>query len=52
MIYEYAGFHYDMEMKDGKAVWAHPQEGQHRAATKDRHRRAAVESFNQEKKLK
>lgn len=38
--YEYAGFHY--HLTDGAMV---PLPGQHNAASKDKHRRAALECF-------
>lgn len=52
VVHEYAGFHYDMEIQGGKAVSAHPLICQHKAAGKDKHRRAAVETYNQEHSLK
>lgn len=48
VIHEYAGFHYDMDLDDtGKAISAHPLIGQHKAAGKDKHRKAAVETYNE-----
>lgn len=48
--YEYAGFRYEVKRYNGRAVAMHPQEGQHPAAAKDKHRRAALESFFQDGK--
>jgi hypothetical protein len=51
-VYEYAGFDYILTLDDdGRAAWAKPVDGQHIAAGKDKHRRAAVEMYNQEKGL-
>jgi hypothetical protein len=47
---QYAGFRYQMVMGlKGQAVMAIPLPGQHKAAAKGRHCRAAVEQFNQRK---
>jgi hypothetical protein len=47
---EYAGFRYQIVMGlKGQAVMAVPVEGQHKAAGKGKHCRAAVEQFNQMK---
>ena len=47
MIYEYAGFRYTITT-DGNHLRAAPLPGQHRAAAKDKHLRAAVECFMQD----
>lgn len=48
---EYAGFLYQLVMGlKGQAVMATPLPGQHRAAAKGKHCRAAVEIFNQTRK--
>lgn len=42
--HEYAGFHYTMTVgDDGRVIGAVPLPGQHPAASKERHRRAAIE---------
>lgn len=46
--YEYAGFLYWVKRENGKAVAMIPHERQHPAAGKDKHRRAALESFFQD----
>lgn len=43
--YEYAGFHYQIDQDERGGLWAVPLEGQHRAALKDKHRRAAIWEF-------
>lgn len=46
-VIEYAGFQYQLVMGlKGQAVMATPLPGQHRAAAKGKHCRAAVEEFN------
>lgn len=47
--HEYAGFRYVIVHEDGEPVRAEPVEGQHPAAAKDKHRRAALETFVQER---
>jgi hypothetical protein len=48
---EYAGFRYQLVMGlKGQAVMALPIPGQHKAAGKGKHCRAAVEKYNQERK--
>ncbi len=48
---EYAGFIYEIVVnRDGSAAWASPAHGQHRAAAKEKHRRAAIEEFNRTRK--
>ncbi len=42
--YEYAGFHYEIKY-DGQRYWAFPHLGQHSAASKEKHRRAALEQY-------
>lgn len=50
VTYEYAGFRYIMTLDETcKAVSARPAEGQHPAARKEKHLRAAVELYNEEK---
>lgn len=52
-IYEYAGFRYTIEQRKGDDwLKAYPLPGQHPAANKDKHRRAAVEMFKQENGVK
>lgn len=47
--YEYAGFRYTIDQREGDGnLHAYPHEGQHPAANKEKHRRAAVETFVQE----
>lgn len=46
-IHEYAGFKYIMTLEDGR-YRATPVEGQHPNVWKDKHRRAAVETYLQE----
>lgn len=47
--YEYAGFRYLIRIDAlGKAIRATPLSGQHSAAAKDKHCRAAVEQYNRE----
>jgi hypothetical protein len=49
MRYEYAGFQFEMELDEqGRAVSARPLAHQHPASRKDKHRRAAIECYNQE----
>ena len=48
LLHEYAGFMYHVKIVDGKAVEAQPTNGQHPAANKDKHRKAAVETWNDE----
>lgn len=48
VIHEYAGFQYYMEFENGLAVRATPVPGQHPAVNKEKHRRAAVETYRQE----
>lgn len=48
VIHEYVGFQYRMEFENGLAVRAVPIEGQHRAAYKEKHRMAALETYRQE----
>jgi hypothetical protein len=48
VIHEYAGFRYFMEYENGLAVRATPCPGQHPAANKEKHRRAALETYQQE----
>lgn len=43
--YEYVGFRYVIEAPDNTHILATPLPGQHPAAAKDKHRRAAVECF-------
>ena len=51
--HEYAGFHYTIDQREGDEwVKAYPHPGQHQAAWKDKHRRAAVDTFKQEKGIK
>ncbi len=48
---QYAGFRYQMVMGlKGQAVMAIPLPGQHPAANKGKHCRAAVEMFNEQRK--
>lgn len=47
--YEYVGFHYTI-MKDGLLTCAAPHLGQHPAAGKAKHIRAAVECYLQDEK--
>lgn len=42
--YEYAGFHYTI-MHDGLLIQASPHSGQHPAAGKNKHIRAAIDGF-------
>lgn len=42
--YEYAGFHYIID-GEPKHLTAIPVQGQHAAASKEKHRRAAIECF-------
>ncbi len=44
-IYEYAGFTYLVESKSGGGVKLIPAPGQHPAAYKEKHRRAALECY-------
>ena len=46
--YEYAGFKYYIHEDIENRLYAIPYLGQHKAASKDRNRRAAVEQFNEE----
>lgn len=46
--YEYAGFLYVVLLVNQRAVSAHPKAGQHRAANKEKHCRAAVSCYNQD----
>jgi hypothetical protein len=47
--YEYAGFRYTIDQREGDGqLRAYPHEGQHPAANKEKHRRAAVECFIQD----
>lgn len=48
ITHEYVGFHYDMLIENGVAVAAFPLIGQHKAAGKEKHRRAAIETYNQQ----
>ena len=49
--HEYAGFHYMIDVDaEGKAFGANPLIGQHKAASKDKDRRAAITTYNQERK--
>jgi hypothetical protein len=48
--HEYAGFRYVIDIGGAGNVRAVPEEGQHQAAWKEKHRRAAVETFFQEQK--
>lgn len=51
IVIEYAGFFYHIHLDlNEQAVAADPTPHQHRAAGKDRHRRAAVEQYNQERR--
>lgn len=43
--YEYAGFIYEMNQDDNGRWIARPLDGQHPAASKNKHRRAAVECW-------
>ena len=45
--YEYAGFHY---LIDTETLIAEPVPGQHHAVNKEKHRRAAVECWQQEQR--
>lgn len=45
---EYAGFYYTITLVDG-FFYAEPKPGQHKAAGKDKHRRAAIEQFLEER---
>jgi len=47
MRYEYAGFHYTIVV-DGDKVTVIPAAGQHPAASKEKHVRAALECFFEE----
>jgi hypothetical protein len=48
-VIEYAGFRYQMVMGlKGQAVMATPLPGQHKAAGRIKHCRAAVEQFNEQ----
>lgn len=50
-VYEYAGFLFAITTDTaGAAIQACPLPGQHPAAGKDKHRRAAIEGFNSENK--
>jgi ATP-dependent DNA ligase len=42
--YEYAGFQYEIKY-DGERYWAFALPGQHSAADKQKHRRAALEQY-------
>lgn len=47
--YEYAGFEYQITKTSDRPDWqAVPLLGQHRAANKDKHRRAAIECYLQD----
>lgn len=48
--WEYAGFMYRLTSPEPHRVIATPHEGQHPAANKEKHRRAAVETFLEEHK--
>lgn len=51
--YEYAGFRYIIEMDEiGKPIRARPIDGQHSAASKEKHRRMALECFVQDNGIK
>jgi hypothetical protein len=43
--WEYAGFWYVIQRAADGSVTAEPEPGQHRAAYKDKHRRAAIETY-------
>lgn len=45
VTYEYAGFRYVMTRDDDGDWRAVPVEGQHKAASKEKHIRAAIEAF-------
>jgi transposase len=47
VTYEYAGFKYEVTTEDGDVVMT-PIPGQHHAAWKERHRRAAKECYLEE----
>ena len=42
---EYAGFTYEIS-REGEIIYAIPTPGQHRAAYKEKHRRAAIEAWH------
>jgi hypothetical protein len=47
--HEYAGFQYIIDQRDGDGwLKAYPEPNQHPAANKEKHRKAAVETFIQE----
>lgn len=48
--WEYAGFMYRLTSPEPHRIIATPHEGQHPAANKEKHRRAAVETFLEEHK--
>lgn len=51
MIHEYAGFQYEMVLDEtGKAIRALPYPHQHSAASKEKHRRAAIDTYNEERR--
>lgn len=43
--YEYAGFLYNIVIQEDGRLVADPIPGQHSAASKDKHRRAALEQY-------
>lgn len=45
-VYEYAGFRYNI-VETGRSITATPCPGQHPAANKEKHRRAAVELYRE-----
>lgn len=50
MIYEYAGFQFEIETEHGRTI-ATPLPGQHPAAYKEKHARAAVEQYEDDQVL-
>ena len=51
VIYEYAGFKYVIDYDQGRYI-AIPIQGQHRAANKEKHRKAAIGCFIEENLIK